>query len=134
MPLISRPSQSFKDISLSFEPHPVTNDLTVLKNEDAIRKSVKNIVETRFTERFFNPDFGTGVFDLLFASIDYGTAAIISQEIKDAVRIFEPRVNMLDVIAIPYFDQNAFEITITYEIVGQDFPTQDYTFILEATR
>ena len=57
-----RVSRTFKDISLSFSPHPVTKDLPILKNERAISRSVRNIVETIPTEKFFNPDFGSDVY------------------------------------------------------------------------
>ena len=65
-----RVSKAFKDISLSFSPHPVTKDLPILKNESAIRRSVRNIVETIPTEKFFNPDFGSDVYKSLFDFVD----------------------------------------------------------------
>ena len=131
---IQRISRSFKDISLSFEPHPVTNDLPVLKNEAAIRRSVRNIVQTIPTEKFFNPLFGSDVRGSLFEFIDFGTASVISDQIKISIENFEPRIDNLDVEVFPYPDRNAFEVTVVYEIVGLEFPTQEYSFLLEATR
>ena len=129
-----RVSRTFKDISLSFDPHPVTKDLPILKNERAIARSVRNIVETIPTEKFFNPDFGSDVYKSLFDFVDFGTANIIQEQIKTAVNKFEPRVDNVRVEVSPSPDTNEFEILVIYDIVGQEFPTQEYTFILEATR
>ena len=131
---IKRVSKAFKDISLSFEPHPVTKDLPILKNERAISRSVRNIVETIPTEKFFNPDFGSDVYRSLFDFVDFGTANEIQEQIKTSVTNFEPRVDNVRVEVDPQPDLNQFEVTIIYDIVGQEFPTQEYSFILEATR
>jgi len=131
---VTRISRSFKDISLSFEPHPVTKDLPILKNERAIIRSVRNIVETIPTERFFNPDFGSDVRSSLFGIIDFATVSIIEDQIKTSISLYEPRVENVQVNVNPEFDDNALEVTIIFDIIGQDFPTQEFTFILEATR
>ena len=130
----TRVSKAFKDISLSFEPHPVTKDLPILKNERAISRSVRNIVETIPTEKFFNPDFGSDVYRSLFDFVDFGTANEIQEQIKTSVLNFEPRVDNVRVEVDPQPDLNQFEVTVIYDIVGQEFPTQEYSFILEATR
>ena len=131
---ITRVSRSFKDISLSFEPHPVTKDLPVLKNERAITRSVRNIVETIPTEKFFNPIFGSDVYRSLFDFVDFGTASIIQEQIKTALNNFERRINNVKVEVEPRPDDNDFEITVIFDIIGQDLPTQEFSFILEATR
>jgi len=131
---VTRISRAFKDISLSFDPHPITNDLPILKNESAIRRSVRNIVETIPTEKFFNPVFGSDVYDSLFGFIDFGTASIIKDQILTCVKNFEPRVENVRVKVNPLPDENSFEASIFFDIIGQDFPTQEYSFILEATR
>ncbi len=131
---IKRVSRAFKDISLSFDPHPVTKDLPILKNERAISRSVRNIVETIPTEKFFNPDFGSDVYKSLFDFVDSGTAGIIQDQIKNSVENYELRVNNVEVEVDPFPDSNQFEVTVIYDIVGQEFPTQEYSFILEATR
>ena len=131
---ITRVSRSFKDISLSFEPHPVTKDLPILKNERAISRSVRNIVETIPTERFFNPDFGSDVRSSLFENVDYAILGIIEEQIKTSIIENEPRVENVQIILDSNLDSNAFEITIIYDIIGQQTPTQEFTFILEATR
>ncbi len=131
---INRISRAFKDISLSFKPHPVTKDLTILKNENAIKKSVRNIVQTIPTERFFNSVLGSDVRNSLFDFVDYGTASTIQDQIEIAIENFEPRVEDVVVEVLPRPDLNEFEISVFFNIVGQDIPTQDFTFILEATR
>ena len=131
---IARISRSFKDISLSFEPHPVTKDLPVLKNERAIIRSVRNIVETIPTEKFFNSVFGSDVYRSLFDFVDFGTASSIHEQIKTALNNFEKRINNVKVEVEPRPDDNDFEITVIFDIIGQDLPTQEFSFILEATR
>ena len=131
---IQRISRAFKDISLSFEPHPVTKDLQVLKNENAIRRSVRNIVETIPTERFFNSLLGSDVRSSLFEFVDFGTASTIQDQIQVAIENFEERVENLSVEVDPVPDDNTFNVTVIFDIIGQEFPTQEYSFLLEATR
>tara|TARA_B100001287_G_scaffold159610_1_gene134135 strand:+ start:52 stop:453 length:402 start_codon:yes stop_codon:yes gene_type:complete len=129
-----RVSRSFKDISLSFDPHPVTKDLPVLKNANAIRRSVRNLVQTIPGERFFNPLLGSSVYETLFDLATFGTSTLIEKEIINTVENFEPRVSNVDVQVDPRFDQNNFDVTIFFDIVGLELPTQEFSFILEATR
>ena len=130
----NRVSRSFKDISLSFDPHPITKDLPVLKNENAIRRSVRNLVQTIPGERFFNPLLGSSVYESLFDLYDFGTSTLIEQEIITTLENFEPRVANVQVQVDPRPDQNNFDITIFFDIVGQELPPQEFSFILEATR
>ena len=129
-----RISRAFKDISLSFEPHPITQDLQILKNENAIRRSVRNIVETIPTERFFNPLLGSEVRSSLFEFVDFGTASVIERQIIIALNNFEPRIDNVQVQVDPFPDRNSFNVTVLFDIIGQEFPTQEFTFLLEATR
>ena len=131
---IQRISRAFKDISLSFEPHPVTKDLPILKNENAIRRSVRNIVETIQTERFFNSMLDSDVRRSLFEFVDFGTASVIQDQIEIAINNFEDRVENLIVQVDPIPDENTFNVTVIFDIIGQEFPTQEYSFLLEATR
>ena len=131
---INRISRAFKDISLSFNPHPVTKDLTILKNENAIKKSVRNLVQTIPTERFFNSVLGSEVRDSLFEFVDFGTASVIQDQILNTIENFEPRVDDVSVEVEPRPDTNEFEVTVFFTIVGQETPVQEFTFILEATR
>jgi len=131
---ITRISRSFKDISLSFEPHPVTKDLPILTNERAIIRSIRNLVETIPNERFFNPLLGSNVRSSLFDFVDFGTASIINDQILNVISNYEPRVNDVQVKVDPRPDTNEFEVTVIFNIIGQEVPTQQFSFILEATR
>ena len=131
---IKRISRAFMDITLSFEPHPITKDLPILKNENAIRRSVRNIVETIPTERFFNSLLGSEVRSSLFGFVDFGTASVIQSQIEIAIDNFEPRVDNVQVQVNPTPERNSFDVTVLFDIIGQEFPTQEFTFILEATR
>jgi len=131
---VTRISRAFKDISFSFEPHPVTKDLPVLINERAISRSVRNLVETIPTERFFNSLLGSDVRRSLFEFVDYGSASVIEDQIKTTINNFENRVDNVQVEVEPRPDNNEFEVTIIFDIIGQDFPTQQFSFLLEATR
>ena len=129
-----RVSRSFKDISLSFDPHPVTKDLPVLRNERAITRSVRNLVQTIPGERFFNPILGSGVRRLLFDFVDIATADSIEEEILTTISNFESRVNNVQVQVDPRPDRNNFDVTVYFDIIGQSLPSQEFSFILEATR
>jgi phage baseplate assembly protein W len=131
---LQRLSRSFKDISLSFEPHPVTKDIPILKNETAILRSVKNLVETLPGERFFNSLIGSDVRSSLFDFVDYATASVIQKEIEVVISNYEPRISDLNVEVTPFPDTNEFEVNLSFNIIGQSFPLQQFTFILEATR
>ncbi len=131
---LNRISRSFKDISLSFDPHPITKDLPILKNERAIIRSIRNLVETIPTERFFNSSLGSNVRSSLFDFVDFGTASIIQDQIETTISNFEPRVENTQVQVEPSPDSNEFEVTVSFDIIGQEVPTQQFSFVLEATR
>ena len=132
--MVQRISRQFKDISLSFDMHPVTRDILVLKNEDAIKRSIRNIVQTLPGERFFNNTIGSNLTTSLFDFVDYGTASTVETQIYNSVVNYEPRADNVRVEVSPRFDENAFDITVYFDIIGQDFPQQEFNYILEATR
>lgn len=127
-------SRSFKDISLSFSRHPVTNDVLVLKNQDAIKKSVINLIRTRIGERFFNNLLGTSVDNSLFEINGTEVSIILDEEIRTVLSNFEPRIAVQDVIVESIDDSNELNIKITYDIVGLPFPLQNIEFLLQPTR
>ena len=135
---IIKKSQGFRDISLSFKRHPITNDIAALKDTDAIKRSVRNLVQTIPNERFFNSALGSEVRDSLFETapgfIDFGTASIIERQIQTTIENFEPRIDNLDVTVEPRPDTNEFEVNVFFDIIGQTFPEQEFSFILKATR
>lgn len=131
---VQRISRAFKDVSLSFDRHPVTNDILVLKNEDAIKRSIRNLIQTMPSERFFNPYLGSEVKTSLFEFVDFGTSSILEEQIKIAIDNYEPRVENAKVVVVPKANDNSFEINVSFTIIGQDIPPQKFTYILEATR
>ena len=131
---VERVSRGFKDISMTFQANPLNDDLIAIKNENAIARSVKNIVFTLPGEKYFNPNFGSRISKVLFENIDDITASVIVDEIKESIRNYEPRVELLDVEAIPNFDNNQFDVNIIYIIVGSEIPPQELQFALQPTR
>ena len=131
---IQRKSRAFKDISLSFDPHPVTKDLPVLINERAIIRAVRNLVETIPTERFFDSNLGTIVRGMLFENFTASSVMIIEDMVRQTVRNYEPRVGDIGVEVDAKPDSNAIEVKVLFEIVGIQAPLQSFSFILEPTR
>jgi len=131
---LERVSQGFKDISMSFQANPLNFDLIGLKNENAIARSVKNIVFTLPGEKFFDEDFGSRITASLFENIDDIAASEIVDEITESITNYEPRVNLISVEAFPNFDNNQFDVRIIYEIIGADVPPQELQFALQSTR
>ena len=127
-------SRQFKDISLSFKRHPVTNDLGILRNEDAIKKAVINLVRTKIGERFFNSLLGSSVDRYLFDLAESGLQDPLESEIRTLLKNFEPRVKVTEVTASVVPDENELDIKIVYDIVGLDLPIQVVTFLLQPTR
>ena len=133
MPL-QRISQGFKDISMTFQSNPLTKDLIVLKNENAIARSIKNIVFTNPGEKPFQPNFGSRISESLFENIDDITALEIESELRESISRQEPRVKLRKLKASPDIDGNGFDVVINYDIIGADVPPQQLEFVLLPTR
>ena len=133
MPL-ERVSQGFKDISMTFQSNPLNGDLIGIKNENAIARSVRNIVFTLPGEKPFDPEFGSRINGTLFENLDNISASQIVSEIEQSIKNYEPRVELIDVIADPDYDNNSYDVTIIYEIIGADVPQQQLQFVLQPTR
>ena len=131
---INRKSRAFKDISLSFSPHPVTKALPVLVNERAVIRSVRNLVETIPTERYFNSILGTDIRDTLFTNFDRAEVMMIEDQIRETLGNFEPRVSNVGATVRAVPDNNTFNVPVFFDINGLDLPTQSFSFILEPTR
>ena len=127
-------SRAFKDISLSFQRHPVTNDVTVLRNEDAIKRSVINLTRTRINERFFNELLGTSIADNLFENMGSGLETALEEEISTLLKNYEPRIELNSVYVIANQDSNELSIQVDYNIVGLPIPSQTIEFLLQPTR
>ena len=127
-------SQAFKDISLSFTRHPVTDDIGVFTNESAIKRSVTNLVRTRIGERFYNPLLGSSIEDSLFEQADPDNALVLEDDIQLLLDNFEPRIKNTDISVIYPLDTNELTVVIKYDVVGLPFPRQNIEFILQSTR
>tara|TARA_Y100001938_G_scaffold129090_1_gene183579 strand:- start:2070 stop:2471 length:402 start_codon:yes stop_codon:yes gene_type:complete len=127
-------SRAFKDISLSFTRHPVTNDITILKNEDAIKRSVINLCRTSNNERFFNPEIGSRVANSLFELNDPDVTELLEDDIKNLLDNYEPRIKVTKVTADSLIDSNNLNVQIEYDIVGLPFPRQNIEFLLQPSR
>ena len=129
------PQQStFKDLSVVFKKHPVTDDLVTVKDKIAIAQSISNLLQTNNGERPFNPDLGSGIRELLFEPADWGIAAALSGRVKECLLKYEPRISVRSVNASPDFENNGFDVEIEYEILGRDDGTIVADVFLERTR
>jgi phage baseplate assembly protein W len=133
MPL-ERVSKGFRDLSMSFQVNPINYDLIALKNETAIARSIRNLVLTYPGEKFFNENLGSKVSRSLFDNIDDISASVIKDEIENTIKNYEPRVDLIDVIIDPDYDNNNFNVTVNYYIVGIDALPQQLSFALQPTR
>lgn len=131
---IERVSKGFKDLSMSFQVNPLNYDLIALKNESAIARSVRNLVLTQPGERFFNENLGSAISASLFENMDDMSASVIRDEIRSTIANYEPRVQLIDVIVSPNYDNNEFNVTIQYKIIGIDVLPQQLSFALSPTR
>ena len=125
---------SYRDINITFKKHPVTDDLVVSKDASAIKQAIVNLLLTNKGERLMNPTYGSDIRSYLFEPMDYGTANQIKNNIRDTIETFEPRIRVRQISATPNFDDNGFDITMTYSIVGTDTPPVTVDFFLSRTR
>ena len=127
-------SRAFKDINLSFKRHPVTNDVVVIRDEDAIKRSVKNIIFTILGEKPFEPDFGSVMNQSLFDLNTNLSEIRISDEIKSSLLNYEPRIDNVTVYVTVSADSNEMNCTVQYDIVGIPAPTQEVDVLLFPAR
>tara|TARA_A100001011_G_scaffold77327_1_gene79664 strand:- start:129 stop:530 length:402 start_codon:yes stop_codon:yes gene_type:complete len=131
---VERISRGFKDISMSFEVNPINEDLITVKNNTAIARSIRNLVLTTPGERFFNEDLGSRVSEVLFDNLDEISASSIRDEIEETIIKFEPRVKLKDVLVKPNYDNNEFDVTVIYDVIGIEALPQQLNFALQSTR
>ena len=127
-------SRAFKDINLSFKRHPVTNDVVTIRDEDAIKRSVKNIIFTILGEKPFEPDFGSVMNQSLFDLNTNLNEIRVSDEIKASLDNYEPRIDNVDVSVSILVDSNEMNCTVQYDIVGLPSPTQEVDVLLFPAR
>jgi phage baseplate assembly protein W len=126
--------QTFKDLNITFKPHPITGDLTVTKDEAAIKQAIINLLLTNKGERFFDSRIGSSLSELLFEQLDFATASLINTEIQNTLNFYEPRIQILSLNTEPNFDNNGFDIELVFEVTGRDDVPVSINFFLERTR
>ena len=126
--------QTFKDLSVTFKKHPVTDDLVQVKDKAAIVQAIQGILLTRKGERPFQPELGCDVQNMLFEPLDYASAGTIKQEIRETIDRYEPRVTVTRIECTPDFDNNGYNVEMQYTIIGREDVPVGIEFILERTR
>ena len=127
-------SRAFKDINLSFKRHPVTNDVVAIRDEDAIKRSVKNIIFTILGEKPFLPQFGSVINEALFDLNTNLNEIRVIDEIRTSLLNYEPRIDNIDVNVTVSPDTNEMNCTVQYDIVGIPAPLQEVDVLLFPAR
>ena len=127
-------SKAFKDINLSFKRHPVTNDVVTIRDEDAIKRSVRNIIFTILGEKPFEPNFGSVINESLFDLNTNLSEIRVSDEIRSSLLNYEPRISNIDVTVTVAPDTNEMNCTVQYDITGIPAPTQEVDVLLFPAR
>ena len=130
----TRNSRRFRDIDLDFTRNAVTNDVNVVEDVIAVKRAVRNLVQTNFYERPFNPELGCGVRELLFEPMSPLVAVVIARKIEDVITNFEPRARLVSVRAFPDLDRNAYEVSVEFYIVNAPTELVDFSIMLERLR
>lgn len=130
MSLITR---KFSDFSLDFTAHPVTGDITKKLNENAIAQSIRNLLLTSHYERPFKPELGSNLKKFLFEPIDNVTTSLIQDSIFETLRNYEPRVTIQEVLAAPNYDEQRYDVSITFFVKNSVEPLT-INFFLERVR
>ena len=125
---------TFKDLSITFKKHPVTDDLVTVKDKAAVAQSIKGLLLTRRGERPFQPDLGSGLQDLLFEPLDNGSGALIKKEIKETLNRYEPRISITKLMCYPDMSNNGYEVELEYFILGREDRAVALDIFLERTR
>jgi len=126
--------QTFKDLSVTFKKHPVTDDLVQVKDKAAIVQAITGLLLTKKGERPFQPELGCDIQDLLFEPLDFASAGNIKQEIRETINRYEPRISVDEILCEPDFDNNGYNVELQYTITGRDDTPVAVEFILERTR
>lgn len=129
-----RSAQVFKDLSLSFEKHPITGDIAKLKDVDAVKRSVRNLVNTNFGERPFHPEIGSDIRATLFEPVSATISTVIARQVEDVINNFEPRVELANVICTGDIDNNGYEVTVEFYVVNSPSGLQTINAFLERLR
>lgn len=127
-------SRYFKDVSLSFKSHPITNDILTLTNVTSINRSLRNLVLTLNGERPFNSLLGTQLSASLFEILDTRITSSIESEIRNVISNFEPRIEINTINVTPDFNQDLYDVLVDYNVIGATIPSQQLNFVLQTVR
>jgi phage baseplate assembly protein W len=126
--------QTFKDLSVTFKKHPVSDDLVQVKDKAAIVQSITALLLTMKGERPFQPQLGSGIQRMLFEPMDYSSAGIIKSEIRDVLNRYEPRISITNIFCSPNELENGYDVELSYRIIGRDDAPINVEFFLDRTR
>ena len=124
-----RSTRIYKDLDLNFGRNVVTNDVNKLTDVEAVKRSVRNLLNTRHYERPFHPEIGAGVRDLLFEPITPLTAINLKRKVEEVLLNFEPRINLVQILATPDIDRNSYHLRIMFYVIGISDPVTVETFL-----
>lgn len=130
----SRSSKIYKDFNLSFARHPITGDIATLTDAEAVKRSVRNLVNTNFGERPFHPEIGSDIRAALFEPISPIVANLLTRHIEDVITNFEPRAELSNVTCSGNIDTGVYEVSIEFYIVNAEEPLQVVDMFLERLR
>ena len=123
----------YRDIDLSLTPHPITGDVSVVTDIEAVKTAIVNLVQLKRGDKPFHPEIGSGVRNLLFEPATSFTGVRISQEITRTINNYEPRASVRNVTAIPTADGDGYVVSIVFNIINRVEPI-NFTFALERLR
>jgi|TARA_B110000483_G_C18148333_1_gene524397 phage baseplate assembly protein W len=129
-----RSAQIYKDINLNFSRHPVTGDIGMLSDAQAVKNSVRNLVNTNFYEKHFRPEIGSNIRSILFEPVSPLVADVLKRHVKDVIENFEPRAELIDIKSIAKPDRNEYQVTIEFFVVNSSTGVESVTLMLEQLR
>ena len=124
-----RATRIYKDLDLDFGRNPVTNDVNKLTDVEAVKRSVRNLINTNHFERPFHPEIGGNVRALLFENITPLTALNLQRKIEEVLSNFEPRAKITQILADPDIDRNGYRLEIRFYVIGIQNPITVETFL-----
>ena len=130
---LSTNTRTWSDLDLDFTKHPVTKDVSIKRNVEAIKRSVRNLIMTNPFERPFHPEIGSGITGLLFDLVSPTTAVVLQSEIRQVLNYFEPRARLIDIGVLGDIDKNGYYIRIKFEPINVPTPVT-LEFFLERLR
>tara|TARA_Y100000592_G_scaffold52410_1_gene82798 strand:+ start:302 stop:727 length:426 start_codon:yes stop_codon:yes gene_type:complete len=124
-----RATRIYKDLDLDFGRNPVTNDVNKLTDVEAVKRSVRNLINTNHYERPFHPEIGSGIRGLLFEPISPLTSLALQRKVEEVLLNFEPRISLVQVLSNVNVDRNSYDLKIMFYVIGSEEPVEVETFL-----